>query len=177
MKQRARYGIDAPGVVRTHIVLGCALAVVAAVGFAWPQPNPIPASLSIGAACVAALVLLYAAVMVGSSLVGKKRVRDRLVAALALSGNERVLDAGCGRGLALIACAKKTDYRQNGRRRSMGRKGPVRQQCGSDPGQRRRGRRRRPRRGANRRYHKAAVFRRVVRRCHLDDRASQHPAP
>ena len=37
----------------------------------------------------------------------KKRVRDRLVAALALSGNESVLDAGCGRGLALISCAKK----------------------------------------------------------------------
>jgi len=34
-------------------------------------------------------------------------VRDRLVAALAFSGNEHVLDAGCGRGLALIACAKK----------------------------------------------------------------------
>ena len=107
MKQRASYGVDAPGIVRAHIVLGCVLAVVAAVSLAWPQPNPIPASLSIGAACVAAVLLLYAAVMLGSSLVGKKRVRDRLVAALALSGNERVLDAGCGRGLALIACARK----------------------------------------------------------------------
>lgn len=106
MKQHARYGIDAPGVVRAHIVFGGALAVVAAVGFAWPRPNPVPASLSIGAAFFAALLLLYAAVMLGSSLVGKRRVRDRLVAALALSGNERVLDAGCGRGLALIACAK-----------------------------------------------------------------------
>jgi arsenite methyltransferase len=45
--------------------------------------------------------------MLRSSLVGKKRVCDRLVAALALSGNEQMLDAGCGRGLALIACAKK----------------------------------------------------------------------
>jgi arsenite methyltransferase len=106
MKQRARYGIDAPGVVRAHIVFGGVLAVVATAGFAWPAPNPIPSWLSIGAACVAALLLLYAAVMLGSSLVGKKRVRDRLVAALALSGNERVLDAGCGRGLALIGCAK-----------------------------------------------------------------------
>ena len=107
MKQRAQYGIDAPGVVRAHIVLGCALAVIASVGFAWPQPNPVPTSVSIGAACIAALLLLVGAVMLASSLVGKKRVRDRLVTALALSGNERVLDAGCGRGLALIACAKK----------------------------------------------------------------------
>ena len=45
--------------------------------------------------------------MLRSSLVSKKRVRDRLVAALALSGSECVLDAGCGRGLALIGCAKK----------------------------------------------------------------------
>ncbi len=107
MKQRASYGIDAPGVVRAHIVFGCVLAVVASVGFASPQPNPIPAWLSVGAAFLAALLLLYAAVMLGSSLVGKKRVCDRLVAALALSGSERVLDAGCGRGLALIACANK----------------------------------------------------------------------
>jgi len=174
MNQRARYGIDAPGVVRAHIVLGCVLAVFASVGFAWPQPNPVPAWLSIGAAFVAAPLLLYAAVMLGSSLVGKKRVRDRLVSALALSGNERVLDAGCGRGLALIACAKKlTTGKTVGI--DLWAVKDLGQQSGSDAGQRRRGRRRRPRRGADRRYHKAAVFRRVVRRCHLDDRHSQHP--
>jgi arsenite methyltransferase len=107
MKQRATYGIDAPGIVRTHIVLGSILALIACIGLVWPRPNLIPAALSIGAAAVAALLLFGAAVMLGSSLVGKKRVRDRLVAALALSGNERVLDAGCGLGLALIGCAKK----------------------------------------------------------------------
>ncbi|MBI3676758.1 MAG: class I SAM-dependent methyltransferase [Proteobacteria bacterium] len=107
MIQRASYGIDAPGVVRGHVVLGCILGAIAAIGFAWPRPNFIPASLSAGAAVVAALLLFYAAVMLRSSLVSKKRVCDRLIAALALCGNEQVLDAGCGRGLALIACAKK----------------------------------------------------------------------
>lgn len=107
MKQRARYGIDAPGVVRAHIVFGCILAVIASIGFAWPRPNSIPVALSIGAAFAAALLLFYAAIMLRSSLAGKKRVCDRLVAALALCGNEQVLDAGCGHGLALIACAKK----------------------------------------------------------------------
>jgi len=106
-KQRASYGIDAPGVVRAHIVFGSVLAVAAAIGFAAPRPNPVPASLIVGAAVVAAVLLFYAGVMLRSSLVSKKRVCDRLVAALALSGNEQVLDAGCGRGLALIACAKK----------------------------------------------------------------------
>jgi SAM-dependent methyltransferase len=105
--KRVNYGIDAPGVFRAHVIVGSLLALIAAAGLAWPEPNPVPAPLSIGAAFVAALLLLYAAVMARSSLVGKKRVRDRLVAALALSGNERVLDAGCGRGLALVGCAKR----------------------------------------------------------------------
>src|SRR5208282_4985780 len=107
MKRRAKYGIDAPGVVRTHIVFGSLLALIAAIGLAWPKPNPVPLSLSVGAAAVGLVLLLYAAVMLRSSLVSKMRIRDRLVAALALSGNERVLDAGCGLGLALIGCAKK----------------------------------------------------------------------
>ncbi len=104
--KRAKYGIDAPGVVRAHIALGSLLALMALIGLAWPKPIPLPASLSIGAACGAALLLFGAAVMLRSSLVSKKRVCDRLVAALALSGNECVLDAGCGLGLALISCAK-----------------------------------------------------------------------
>src|SRR5579863_9145881 len=107
MKQRARYGVDGPGVFRAHIVLGSVLALIAAIGLAWPKPNPVPLSLSIGLAAVALVLFLYAAVMLRSSLVSKIRIRDRLVAALALSGQERVLDAGCGLGLALIGCARK----------------------------------------------------------------------
>jgi SAM-dependent methyltransferase len=107
MTNRATYGVDAPGIVRAHIAAGALLAVAAAVGLAWPKASPFPASLSVGAACLAALLFFGATVMLRSRLVGKKRVRDRLVAALALSGDERVLDAGCGRGLALIGCAKK----------------------------------------------------------------------
>jgi SAM-dependent methyltransferase len=107
MNHQANYGVDAPGVVRAHLVFGSLLAVTAAIGFTLPKSNPVPASVSIGAAIVAAVLLAYAAVMLRSSLVSKKRVRDRLIAALALSGTERVLDAGSGRGLALIGCAKK----------------------------------------------------------------------
>jgi ubiquinone/menaquinone biosynthesis C-methylase UbiE len=102
--KRASYGIDAPGAVRANVVLGVVLAAIAAAGF---ELNVMPAWAIIGAASFAALCFFYAAVMLWSSLVGKKRVCERLVAALALSGHEQVLDAGCGRGLALIACAKK----------------------------------------------------------------------
>lgn len=107
MKSRAKYGVDAPGVVRAHIIIGLVLLPIAVIGVALPRPNPIPLSVGIGAACFAALLLGYAAVMLRSSLVGKRRICDHLVAALALAGNERVLDAGCGRGLALIGCAKE----------------------------------------------------------------------
>jgi hypothetical protein len=107
MNPRAKYGIDAPGVVGAHIVVGSLLALIATIGLAWPKPNPAPLSLSVGAASLAVLFLFAAAVMLRSSLVSKRRVRDRLVAALALSGDECVLDAGCGRGLALIGCAKE----------------------------------------------------------------------
>lgn len=107
MNLHAKYGIDGPGIVRAHIILGFPLALIATIGLALPKPNLIPLSVSVGAAAVAALLLFVAAVFLRSSLVGKKRVRDRLVAALQLSGDERVLDAGCGLGLALIGCAKK----------------------------------------------------------------------
>lgn len=103
----AEYGIDAPGVVWAHIAFGTIFAIAAAAGFAWPAPSPVSMEASAAAGFAAALLLAYAAVMLWSSLAGKMRVRDRLVSALALTGSERVLDAGCGRGLALIACAKK----------------------------------------------------------------------
>jgi len=103
MSQHASYGIDAPGAVRANIILGVVFAGIAIAAAAWP----ISAWIVGIATFLAALCFFYGAVMLWSSLVGKKRLRERLVAALALRGDEQVLDAGCGRGLALIACAKK----------------------------------------------------------------------
>ena len=108
MKPRVSYGVDAPeSSARTLVWAPAIFALIAAIGLAWPSPNPIPPALSVGAAAVAGLLLFGAAVFLWSSLVGKKRVLDRLIAAIALSGDERVLDAGCGLGLALIGCARK----------------------------------------------------------------------
>ena len=101
----ASYGIDAPGVVRANIAFGVVFALAAGAGFAWPRL--VPLWVLTGAAFLGALCFFYAAVMLWSSLVSKKRLCERLVTALALGGDECVLDAGCGRGLALIACAKK----------------------------------------------------------------------
>jgi cyclopropane fatty-acyl-phospholipid synthase-like methyltransferase len=42
-----------------------------------------------------------------SSRVGKFRMRDKIFENLEMNGNEEVLDVGCGRGLLLIAAAKR----------------------------------------------------------------------
>jgi ubiquinone/menaquinone biosynthesis C-methylase UbiE len=45
--------------------------------------------------------------MVWSSRVAKLQLRDRLLDSLALKGEEKVLDVGCGRGLLVIGAAKR----------------------------------------------------------------------
>jgi SAM-dependent methyltransferase len=107
MKLRTNYGIDAPGAVRANFILGSVMALAAIVTFVWPEPDAIPVWVTVIAVALAVLGFFGTGVMLRSSLVLKQRVRDHLVAALALSGDERVLDAGCGLGLALVGCAKK----------------------------------------------------------------------
>ena len=48
-----------------------------------------------------------AGLMIRSSRIGKLKMRDELIDGLKLKGDERVLDAGCGRGLLLIGAAKR----------------------------------------------------------------------
>jgi len=51
--------------------------------------------------------LVPALLMIWSSLVGKRLLRDRLLNLMSWQGNEKVLDVGCGRGLMLIGAARK----------------------------------------------------------------------
>jgi SAM-dependent methyltransferase len=61
-----------------------------------------------GLSLVFGLCLLIMAVgMLSYSLRGKFRIRDRLLRSMVWSGNERVLDVGCGRGLLLIGAAER----------------------------------------------------------------------
>lgn len=111
------YGLDAPGVVR-NLALGsaaCALLAVLVWTGVLPPMLRIPLggsdqlliqllglglgpSLGLGAAAIA---------MVWSSRVGKFTERERLLDRLAWTGRERVLDVGCGRGLMLVAAARR----------------------------------------------------------------------
>lgn len=103
------YGLDAPAVVKKLFVRGGVF-----IGFAlllWlANRNYNPQG---GRAMLAVLGaigighLIAGAVMVWSSRVGKFRERDQVFDALAIKGDERVLDVGCGRGLFLIGAAKR----------------------------------------------------------------------
>ncbi len=56
---------------------------------------------------LAAVFFAAAAQMRSSSQSGKLKLRDKLLDQLALKGDEKVLDAGCGRGLMAIGAAKR----------------------------------------------------------------------
>ena len=92
---QANYGIDAPGVIRkltiASICCGIGMVITKSYGLGFPS----------------AIFAIEAIYMIWSSKTGQLLQRDRILAMAALTGKERVLDAGCGRGLLLIGAAKQ----------------------------------------------------------------------
>ena len=105
-----RYGVDAPGVVRTLGVSG----VIAALA-AWPvhqalrtwagPPVALAALVILGTGALTMLV--QAGWMLYSSRIGKARVWRRALDELGLRGDEHVIEVGPGRGAVLIAAARR----------------------------------------------------------------------
>jgi SAM-dependent methyltransferase len=106
---KADYGIDAPELVKSMAIRGGVFAGFGVlIWFVNRALMPGRAATVFGVLLAIGVVhLLIAAVMLWSSRVGKLAVRDRLLDAVALKGDEKVLDVGCGRGLLLIGAAKK----------------------------------------------------------------------
>src|SRR5262245_54913371 len=101
------YGIDAPPVIRTLLLLaGVALAVAVVLHvLGVPHPGSVPVR---EIALVLALnFLLNAAGMVYYSKVAKLRARERFLDLIPWRGDEAVLDVGCGRGLLLVGAARR----------------------------------------------------------------------
>jgi SAM-dependent methyltransferase len=103
----ADYGIDAPPVIR-NLLLISGFAFAAALLVYWlgvPHPAHVPLIeilLIVGANC-----LTNAAGMLWYSKVSKVRRRERLLDLVPWRGDEAVLDVGCGRGLLLVAMARR----------------------------------------------------------------------
>src|SRR5579875_1825077 len=108
-KRHVDYGLDAPKLVRNFFLWGIVTLLVGAGTFLWGwQLSLIP--LLFPGSCLAILGLIFLAtsgLMVYSSRIGKMKMRDILLDALQLKGNETILDVGCGRGLLLIGAAKR----------------------------------------------------------------------
>ena len=103
------YGIDAPDVLKSMAIRGGVFAFFGLLIWFMNRtlmPGRAMAMLGLLGA-IGVVYLVVAAVMFWSSRVGKLRVRDRLLDALALRGDEKVLDVGCGRGLFLIGAARR----------------------------------------------------------------------
>jgi ubiquinone/menaquinone biosynthesis C-methylase UbiE len=110
-----RYGIDAPGAVRNMALSGIvllAIAVLAYIEIIPPIPDfsigPMDVSIDLTTVIWAALwFLMVTLALLWRSSFGKMRACKRLLDRTGWTGDERVLDIGCGRGLLAIGAAKR----------------------------------------------------------------------
>ncbi len=99
----ADYGIDSPPMLLSFV----AAAFVSAMAGIFIGSGAGQASAGIGP-WIASLLFVGAAVyMVWSSKRGKAKLWDQILDNLALTGKEKALDVGCGRGLVLIKVAHR----------------------------------------------------------------------
>jgi SAM-dependent methyltransferase len=105
------YGIDAPGVIRNLGLAGIGGIIMAVlVRTQATSIEPLAAVLLWnyglwgGLACLAS-----AGLMVWSSKSGKLKEREKVLDMIPWRGDELVLDVGCGRGLMLLAAARRLD--------------------------------------------------------------------
>jgi ubiquinone/menaquinone biosynthesis C-methylase UbiE len=110
------YGIDAPGVRRGMFTAAGAGAILTIAGATLIHHSTgttaVAAQIAYGLGLLATLYGTgMGAYMTFSSRIAKRRTRERLLdlaqTVSPWSGNERVLDVGCGRGLMMIGAARR----------------------------------------------------------------------
>jgi arsenite methyltransferase len=103
------YGLDAPVTVKHMFSRGAwalGIGIMMYLINRAEYPDVSLRILSVGAS-VGLTFIAVGAFMMWSSRVAKLKLRDELIDSLALTGDEKILDVGCGRGLLLIGAAKK----------------------------------------------------------------------
>jgi arsenite methyltransferase len=107
-KHHPQYGIDAPDLVRFFFIAGSvtlAIFFVVLLSSIFGQIPKIIVGVLLGIA--ATYLLGMGCLMVYYSKVVKLKDRDKVLDLVQWSGDELVLDVGCGRGLMLVAVAKR----------------------------------------------------------------------
>lgn len=106
---QADYGLDAPLLVKRMFTRAAwTVAIGIAVYLINRSDNPGPAGTLLAVFLVIGLGFLAVGLyMMWSSRTGKLALRDQLLDALDLKGEEKILDAGCGRGLMVVGAAKR----------------------------------------------------------------------
>jgi SAM-dependent methyltransferase len=107
--KRADYGVDAPSAVLNMVLVGTSsiLGGVIAYYLLVSIGSLIAMTLLSGGLLFGGSLLAISGLMIWSSKIGKRLAWERLFDALALRGDEIVLDVGCGRGLVLNTAAKR----------------------------------------------------------------------
>ena len=102
---RPNYGWDAPGIMLGFLASGTG-AILAGTLIAALAPG-LWRYLGVAIAVLGAVPLLFGVLMLIYGLVGKARMRERILNLASLRGGETVLDVGTGAGLLLVGAAKR----------------------------------------------------------------------
>lgn len=105
---RPDYGLDAPGLMRGFFAAGAAALALAAGGITLiGATSDLAVIVVILVVAASAYFLGMGSLMLFWSRSVKLTTRERMLDQIAWRGNERVLDVGCGRGLMLVAAARR----------------------------------------------------------------------
>ncbi|MBI5509134.1 MAG: class I SAM-dependent methyltransferase [Deltaproteobacteria bacterium] len=103
----ARYGYHVPHLVLSGLVGGGALLLASVVLLAATTRSPLILVVAGGGIVVGLGLLLFTVALRWLVVRGRPLMTERMLDTVTWTGAERVLDVGCGPGLALIAAAKR----------------------------------------------------------------------
>lgn len=101
------YGVDAPNVLRNFFLIGAVCLLLGIFGPRAVHLGPVVVLLRPMFRGTGVLLLIEALLFLLYVKVGKFHHRDRMLSLYSWTGDEQVLDVGCGRGLLLAGAAKR----------------------------------------------------------------------
>ena len=109
MKNKIDYGIDAPEIIKNRTIGSIVFLIISVGVYLFFRDSIYYLRIFVTSIFILLSISLLTTVvlMILSSKLGKQKESDRIIEMLKIKGNEKVLDAGCGRGLYLIKIAKK----------------------------------------------------------------------